>query len=69
VATVRPLTPAAQAASNYAGSEVDVTFTYAATKWLSLEAGYSHFWAGDYLSDTGASDDADFGYVQATINF
>ena len=23
---------------------------------LTVEAGYSHFWAGDYLSDTGASD-------------
>jgi len=66
---VRPLTPMARAASNYAGTEADFTLTYAATKWLSLEAGYSHFWAGDYLKDTGASDDADFGYVQATLNF
>ena len=66
---VRPLTPAARAASNYAGSEVDLTVTYAATKWLTFEAGYSHFFAGDYLADTGASDDADFGYVQATVAF
>lgn len=69
VATVRPLTPAARSASNYAGSEVDFTATYAVTKWLTVEAGYSHFWAGDYLADTGASDDADFGYLQATITF
>ncbi len=69
VATVRPLSPAARSASNYAGSEVDLTLTYAATTWLSVEAGYSHFWAGDYLSDTGPSDDADFGYVQATVTF
>jgi hypothetical protein len=34
-----------------------------------LEAGYSHFFAGDYLADTGPSDDADFGYLQATISF
>jgi hypothetical protein len=66
---VRPLTPTARAASNYAGSEVDLTITYAATKWLTFEAGYSHFFAGDYLADTGASDDADFGYVQATVAF
>jgi hypothetical protein len=66
---VRPLTPAARNASNYAGSEVDLTVNYAATKWLTVEAGYSHFFAGDYLADTGASDDADFGYVQAIIAF
>ena len=66
---IRPLSPAARSASNYAGSEVDLTVTYAATKWLTVEAGYSHFFAGDYLADTGASDDADFGYVQAAITF
>ena len=65
----RPLSPAARSASNYAGSEADLTVTYAATKWLTVEAGYSHFFAGDYLADTGASDDADFGYVQAAIAF
>jgi hypothetical protein len=69
VTAVRPLNSAARNASNYAGSEVDLTVTYAATKWLALEAGYSHFFAGDYLADTGASDDADFGYVQATLTF
>jgi hypothetical protein len=66
---VRSLNSAARNASNYAGSEVDLTVTYAATKWLAIEAGYSHFFAGDYLADTGASDDADFGYVQATVTF
>jgi hypothetical protein len=34
-----------------------------------LWAGYSHFFAGDYLNATGRSDDADYGYFQATINF
>jgi len=66
---VRPLTSAARSASNYAGSEVDVMVTYAATKWLSMETGYSHYFAGEYLADTGTSDDADFFYVQATVNF
>jgi hypothetical protein len=69
VTPVRPLTAAAFNASNYAGSEVDLTVTYLATKWLALEAGYSHFFAGDYLADTGPSDDPDFGYVQATLTF
>ena len=66
VATVRPITPGAD---SYAGSEVDLTVTYAATKNLSFMAGYSHFFAGKYLSDTGASDDADFAYFQATLKF
>jgi hypothetical protein len=66
---VRPLSRAARGASNYAGSEVDLTVNYVATKWLTFEAGYSHFFAGDYLADTGASDEADFGYVQAIVAF
>ena len=69
VTAVRPLNAAAMNASNYAGSELDVLVTWAVNKNVSLEAGYSHFFAGDYLADTGPSDDADFGYVQATITF
>ena len=69
VTAVRPLTPAARAASNYAGSEVDLTVTWNVRKELTLQAGYSHFFAGDYLGDTGARSDADFGYVQATLTF
>jgi hypothetical protein len=34
-----------------------------------VQAGYSHFFAGDYLKGTGFHSDADFGYVQATISF
>jgi hypothetical protein len=69
VATVRPLNAAARDASNYAGAEADITVTYALTKNMNLEAGYSHFFAGDYLADTGASDDADFVYLQTGITF
>lgn len=63
---VRPIN---SAADSYAGSEVDLTLTYKASKNLTLMAGYSHFFAGDYLEATGASDDADFGYVSAQIDF
>ncbi len=69
VTAVRPLNALARNAGSYAGSEIDVLATWAVNKNVSIEAGYSHFFAGDYLSDTGASDDADFGYVQATITF
>ena len=66
---VRPLNALAENANTYAGSEVDVTAQWSVTKNVALEAGYSHFFAGSYLKDTGAHDDADFGYVQATISF
>lgn len=66
---VRPLTPLARNSDKYAGSEIDFTVTCKPVKQLALQAGYSHFFAGSYLADTGAHDDADFGYVQATIEF
>ena len=69
IATVRPLTPAARNADNYAGSEIDLTVQWKVNAHLQVEGGYSHFFAGDYLSDTGHSDDADFGYVQAKLTF
>lgn len=61
--------PAKAGASHYAGSEIDFTLTYKANKWLGFHAGYSRFFAGDYLSDTGVSSDADFVYLQASIDF
>ncbi len=64
--TVRP---ANAAASNYAGSELDVLVTYAASSHLTFTAGYSHFFAGDYLNATGAGSDADFVYVMTGIKF
>ena len=63
---VRPIN---SMADSYAGSEFDVTLVYKACKNLTLQAGYSHFFAGDYLSATGASDDADFGYASAQVDF
>ena len=56
-------------ASNFAGQEIDLTATWEATKNVKVQAGYSHFFAGTYLADTGPSDDADFGYLMATISY
>jgi hypothetical protein len=36
---------------------------------MKILLGYSHFFAGDYLRDTGADDDADFAYVMTTISY
>jgi hypothetical protein len=66
---VTAVRPAKAGADSFAGTELDFTVTWKAAKQLSFLAGYSHFFAGDYLKATGASDDADFAYVQMTIDF
>lgn len=68
-ATVRPLNLTSRNAGNYVGSEIDFIATWRVNKALELEAGYSHFFAGDYVRDTGPSDDANFGYLQARLMF
>ncbi len=69
VTPVRPLNAAARDAGKYEGSQVEIVATWTPVKYLQFQAGYAHFFAGNYLEDTGASSDADFGYVQATITF
>lgn len=66
VTAVRPIKGSA---SDFVGTELDFTATWKATKNLSFLAGYSHFFSGDYAKATGAADDADFVYVQATFDF
>ena len=63
---VRPISPDA---SSRAGSELDFTVLWKATDKLDVQAGYSRFFAGSYLDDTGASDDADFAYLMASFKF
>ena len=69
VTAVRPLTPATRDADNYAGSEVDLLVTWNVNKHVQVEGGYSHFFAGAYLDDTGTDDDADFVYLQTKLTF
>jgi hypothetical protein len=67
---VRPLSAAANKnVGNYTGSEIDLILTWNATKFLQFQAGYSHYFAGTYLKDTGASNDANFAYLQTQITF
>jgi hypothetical protein len=56
-------------ASNFAGHEIDLTASYELTKNVKLQVGYSHFFAGQYLADTGADSDADFAYVMTTFSY
>jgi len=63
---VRPITPGAD---NHAGSELDLTVQWQASKQLLVQAGYSRFFAGNYLADTGTADDADFAYVMVSLTY
>ena len=59
---------------NFVGTEIDVIAGYALTRYAQLEAGYGHFFVGDYIQQSlsapsRGSTDADFVYVQANINF
>ncbi len=61
----RPITPGA---NPYVGSELDLTFTWRPLKWMSLHGGYSVFFPGDYVRNTGPAATANFVYVQALLN-
>lgn len=60
--------------SNQLGQELDLVVGWYPTMWLHFEAGVSHYFAGDYISQTwknspGKSGDASYSYLQTTINF
>ena len=59
----------ATGASDEVGQEVDLTIKYSVDRHLTLQAGYSHFFAGDYFTDTGTDEDIDFYYFQAVYKF
>ena len=63
---VRPITPNA---NSHVGCELDFTVSAKLTPHLDMLLGYSHFFAGAYLAATGASSDADFGYLMLTMNY
>jgi Alginate export len=66
---VTPVRTPNSTADAFAGTELDFTATWKPTKNFTIQAGYSHFFAGDSLKATGAHDDADFGYLSVGIDF
>jgi hypothetical protein len=59
---------------SFVGSELDLVASYAVKPWASLQAGYGHFFVGSYVKQslsatTHGATDADWVYVQATLNF
>ncbi len=55
--------------SREVGQEFDITATWKVDHHLEIEGGYAHFFAGDFLSTSGPSDDMDWVYLQATFKF
>lgn len=58
--------------NSHVGSELDFTVNYStkiAGKDTKFLLGYSHFFTGDYVSDTGPDSDADYLYLQTQISF
>lgn len=59
---------------NFVGNEIDIVGTYNFTRYAQVEAGYGHFFVGDYVqqslsSPAFGSQDADFVYVQINLAF
>jgi hypothetical protein len=60
--------------NSFVGTELDVIAGVAVTRFAQLEAGYGHFFVGDYIQSslsnpTRGSADANFVYVQLSLNF
>lgn len=51
------------------GSELDLAFSYTASRHANISFGYSHFFAGDLLSDAGPGDDSDLVYCALLYTF
>jgi hypothetical protein len=67
-AIVRNGTPGA---STHVGAEIDLWFRYNVDRHTAIMGGYSHFFAGDFISDTSsvADDDIDFFYLTFQFTF
>ncbi len=55
--------------SREVGQEVDVTVTYQFDRHLNGLLGYSYFFAGPYIEETGTSNDIQFLYAQLQYTF
>jgi hypothetical protein len=57
----------------FIGSEFDFLFSWQLDRHWQVYAGYSHFWAGDFIEDSGeasgAHQDIDFFYAALTFTF
>lgn len=59
---------------SYVGSEVEMLVNWRVAGWGNLQAGYGHFFVGEYIRQSAANggrgtEDADWLYLQAMFNF
>jgi hypothetical protein len=53
----------------YVGSEIDLLLNWQIDRHMNVYVGYSHFFAGDFIEETGPSEDIDFVYAAFTFTF
>ncbi len=55
--------------SSEIGQELDATVTYKLDAHTTIEGGYSHFFAGEFIEQSGPSEDVDWLYLQVSYRF
>ena len=55
--------------ATFVGSELDVLLTWQIDRHTSAYFGYSHFFAGDFIDESGPDEDIDFLYAAFTYTF
>lgn len=63
------LRPGTASGSRAIGGELDLLLRWQISRHFSAYVGYSHFWAGTFIADTGPADDIDFAYAALTFTF
>jgi hypothetical protein len=61
--------PGAVGTSREVGQEIDLAAWYQFDRHWSALVGYSHFFAGQFIGETGPSNDINFVYVEVTYTF
>lgn len=61
--------PGAGGTADEIGQEIDLVVTYLVGPHLSIEGGYAHFFAGDFIEQSGPGEDMDWFYLQTAYRF
>ena len=61
--------PGSASDERFVGSELDLLVKYEFNRHLMGMFGYSHFFAGDFIEDSGADKDIDFVYASLQFTF
>ena len=61
--------PGSAGTSSQVGQEIDLTAVYKVNRHLTMQGGYSIFFAGDFLKESGHSSDMHWFYFQTTYRF